>query len=68
MAKPVATVDYSLCRPNKCSADGLCVCAQACEKKTLRQEKKGEPPVQFGLCQGCATCATVCPLKAIKML
>lgn len=68
MAKAVATVDYSLCRPDKCSVDGLCASAQACEKKTLRQEEKGEPPVQFGLCQGCSACATACPLKAIIML
>lgn len=63
MAKPMATVDNSICRPEMCSADGVCAAARACEKKTVRQEEEdGGPPVQFGLCQGCATCATACPL------
>ncbi|RME26885.1 MAG: hypothetical protein D6806_05510 [Deltaproteobacteria bacterium] len=68
MAKPVATVDYSICDPSKCSDDGRCPAVKECPQKTLKQEARGEPPVQFGMCKGCATCVTACPLKAIKML
>jgi translation initiation factor RLI1 len=68
MAKPTAVVDYSICDPSKCSVDGVCPAARECPQRTLKQEEPGEPPVQFGMCKGCATCVTTCPLKAIKLL
>jgi translation initiation factor RLI1 len=68
VAKPVAVVDYALCRPYECSEDGKCPACKECKYKVLKQEEVGEPPYQFGLCRGCATCATVCPRKAIKMM
>jgi len=68
MAKPTAVVDYSICDIEKCSTDGICVAVAACEQKTLKQEAPGEPPMQFGLCKGCAACVKACPLKAIRMI
>ena len=68
MAKPTAVVDYSLCDPSQCSDDGKCPAAKKCKHKVLKQEEVGEPPVQFGLCMGCATCVTACPRKAIRIL
>lgn len=68
MAKPVAVVDYSICDLSKCSTDGICPAAKACPQKVMKQEAKGEAPVQFGMCKGCATCVTACPIEAIKMM
>ena len=68
MSKPNAVVDYQVCDLEKCSQDGICPACKHCKHKVLKQEKPGEPPVQFGLCQGCATCVTACPLKAIRMM
>jgi Pyruvate/2-oxoacid:ferredoxin oxidoreductase delta subunit len=65
--KPKANVDYNICHPEKCSVDGVCPATRHCEKKILRQEQKGEPPIQFGPCLGCSVCSSYCPLKAIKM-
>ncbi len=68
MAKPTAVVDYGICDPAKCSVDGVCIAARDCPQRTLKQEEPGEPPMQFGMCKGCATCVTACPLKAIKLI
>jgi translation initiation factor RLI1 len=69
MPKPTAVVDYKICDPQKCCPeDGKCPAAAACEQKTMKQEGPFEPPIVFGLCKGCATCVTACPLKAIKIL
>lgn len=68
MAKPIAVVDPHICTPYACSPDGKCPAVRECKHRVLKQEERGEPPFQFGLCQGCATCVTACPRKAIKMM
>ncbi len=68
MAKPTAVVDYQICDPKKCSEDGKCPAIKKCKHKALQQEAKGEAPAVFGLCMGCSTCVTACPLKAIRLI
>ena len=67
MAKPQAVVDYQICCPEKCK-DGVCLAVLECKHKVLKQDEPGEAPYQLGLCQGCATCVTACPCKAIRLL
>jgi NAD-dependent dihydropyrimidine dehydrogenase PreA subunit len=61
-------VDYQICDIEKCSQDGICVACKECKQKVLKQEAPGEAPVQLGMCQGCATCLTACPLNAIRLM
>jgi translation initiation factor RLI1 len=67
MSKPQAVVDYKICCPKKCK-DGVCVAAKECKHKVLKQDEPGEGPYQLGMCQGCGTCVTACPFKAIRLL
>jgi MinD superfamily P-loop ATPase len=68
MAKPTAAVDYTICDIQKCSKDGVCIACKHCKNKVLRQEEPGQPPFQLGPCQGCSSCLTACPLKAIRLI
>ncbi len=67
MAKAVATIIWDRCRPQD-HEGGLCLAVEACPRRVLRQEKKGEPPIPMGLCRGCGTCVTACPFEAIKLM
>jgi translation initiation factor RLI1 len=65
MPSKMALVDFSKCRPQSCP-DGICVAAQACERKLLRQEAPYQPPMPDpSVCKACGDCVQACPLKAI---
>ena len=66
MAKPVATVIWVLCRPKE-HEGGRCPAVEQCPRRVLKQETPGEPPMPPGMCQGCGTCVTACPRKAIRL-
>lgn len=67
MPSKMALVDYNRCRPGEC-AQGLCMAAQACERKLLVQESPYEAPMPDpALCRGCGDCLRACPLNAIQM-
>jgi len=68
MSKATAVVIFERCKPDQCSKDGRCPALKECEFKVLKQESPGEPPYQFGLCKGCGSCVTACPLEAIKLI
>lgn len=67
MPSKIALVDYNKCHPGRCDG-GLCVAAQACTHKLLRQEAPYEMPMtEPSVCQGCGDCVLACPLKAIQI-
>jgi translation initiation factor RLI1 len=68
MGKKMALADFSRCQPERCES-GLCLAAQACQRRLLRQEKPWKPPMSDpALCRGCADCLRACALKAIRMV
>ena len=68
MAKPMAQVDYSRCRPDKCSDDGVCLSKKACPHKLLIQDAPGEAPYRLvNMCRGCSDCVSACPFGAIVL-
>ena len=68
MPGKMALVDFPKCHPENCSG-GVCVAAQACPRKLLKQEQPGDIPMSDPfICQGCADCARACPLKAIRVV
>lgn len=67
MSGKMAFVIFDKCEPEKC-AGGVCVAAQACERKILRQEDPYEPPMAHSsLCRACRDCVEACPLNAIEV-
>jgi translation initiation factor RLI1 len=67
MPSKMATVDFNKCRPAECN-QGICLAAQACERKLLVQESIDEPPMSNpSLCRACGDCMRSCPLGAIKV-
>ena len=67
MAKPVAAVDYGICRPEACEK-GICPCVKGCEHKVMKQEAPFEPPYVMTLCVGCGDCVKICPLCAVRLM
>ncbi len=69
MPGKVALVDFSKCHPEKCDKAGICIAAQACSHKLIKQEDPYEIPMFYpSVCQGCTDCVRACPLKAIKIV
>ena len=67
MPNKMVVVDFSKCDPSQCQ-NGVCLAAQACSRKLLRQEEPGDAPMSNpALCRGCGDCIRACPLKAIRM-
>jgi 2-oxoglutarate ferredoxin oxidoreductase subunit delta len=68
VAKNLITIDAALCK-------GCLLCADACPKKILAQDKsrvnaKGYNPIHcadMGACTACAFCARICPDSVIKV-
>jgi NAD-dependent dihydropyrimidine dehydrogenase PreA subunit len=59
---------YDRCRPQNCD-DGVCLAAQACPRKLLRQEAPYEAPMAHpSVCQACGDCVRACPEKAVKIM
>jgi len=54
----IATIDYMRC--TKCME-----CINACQFRAIRN-LKGYPDIIYELCEGCGTCAIVCPEKVIS--
>jgi len=68
MPSKVALINFNRCHPEKCK-NGICVAAQACTHKLLKQETPYEIPMPDpSLCKGCSDCVRACPLKAIKIV
>ena len=68
MPSKMALVDFPKCHLEK-YGDGVCIAAQACPRKLLKQEQPGEIPMTDPfICQGCADYARACPLKAIRVV
>ncbi len=68
MARKMALVDYSLCRPEKCDT-GICATAGACPARLLRQEAPYLMPMpEPSACRVCGDCARACPQKAIRII
>ena len=70
MPKKVVAVDYTKCRPDRCSDNGRCPAALVCEHGSLTQQNPYEEPeiTPSKWCHGCAKCVQACPLKAIRMV
>lgn len=67
MPRPMAVVDPARCNAASCQG-GVCLAAQACPNRILRQDSPYEVPYQVAMCRGCAKCAVTCPLKAIRIV
>ena len=68
MTRKLALVDYNKCQPGECE-EGICVAAQACPSKLLRQETYYSAPMpEPSACRACGECVRACPLKAIRLI
>jgi MinD superfamily P-loop ATPase len=61
-------IDYTKCKPEECSENGICLAIAVCEHKVLRQEEKFDRPFfhPSRYCHQCGLCAKECPLSAIE--
>lgn len=67
MPGKIALVTFDKCHPEKCRS-GICMAAQACPRKILKQEAPYEIPMTNPMtCRGCGDCARACPAKAINI-
>lgn len=67
MPSKMAMIDFNKCRPAECE-NGLCLAAQACERRLLIQENVYEPPMPDpSLCRGCGDCSRACHLGAVRI-
>jgi heterodisulfide reductase subunit A-like polyferredoxin len=67
MAKPTVLVDYRECDVEGC-AQGICLAAQECSYRILRQDAPFEmPDVYPALCRGCGLCTLACPVGAVRV-
>lgn len=68
--KSIASVDYTICSPNKCCPEkGICAAVGACSKAVLQQiDGPFEAPIiEQDMCLGCGDCIDACPLRAIEI-
>jgi len=68
MAKTIAAVVFSKCKPEKCAPDGRCPARKTCKLKVLLQDEPGFPPMILGPCKGCGDCIAACPFEAIRLM
>ena len=68
MARKMALLDYGKCRPEDCPG-GVCVAAQACPSKLLRQEEPYTIPMpEPSACRACGDCVRACPQNSIRIV
>ena len=68
MPRKRSMVDYGRCKPDRCEG-GVCLAAQACPNKVMRQEAPYEmPDVHPTMCVGCGMCMQACPLGAVRVM
>ena len=66
-----ANVDFTVCKPRSCDAEGgVCGASKACTKSLLEQEAPFDAPslLSCKLCSGCSKCVKACPLGAIRIV
>jgi translation initiation factor RLI1 len=64
----IALVTFDKCHPEKCES-GVCIAAQACQRKILKQEAPNEIPMTSPMvCRGCGDCSRACPFQAIQIV
>ena len=67
MSDKMAIIDFNKYKPGECDK-GVCLAAQACERKLLIQERAYETPMPNpSLCRACGDCLRSCPLGAIRI-
>lgn len=67
MPSKMAIIDFNRCKPSECD-NGVCLAAQACERKLLVQESAYEAPMPNpSLCRACGDCLRACPMGAIQI-
>ena len=68
MARKLALLDYHKCQPGRCES-GICVAAQACPSKLLRQAiPYTVPEPEPFSCRACGDCVRACPQRAIRIV
>jgi translation initiation factor RLI1 len=68
MTKKLALLDYNKCQPEKCE-NGVCVAAQACPSKLLKQDTPYTVPLPEPFaCRACGDCTRACPQQAIRIV
>ncbi|MCC6057552.1 MAG: ribosome biogenesis/translation initiation ATPase RLI [Desulfurococcaceae archaeon] len=68
----VATIDYEVCNPSKCSTPCIRFCPVNKTKPykaiELSEQKKGKPVIYEDKCIACGICVKKCPFKAISIV
>ena len=68
MARKMALLDYSKCRPGSCEG-GICAAAAVCPSKLLKQEEPFAPPMpEPSACRACGECVRACPQQAMRIV
>ncbi len=68
----VATIDYEMCRPDKCGIPCIRFCpinkTKPYKAIELSEEKKGKPIIYEERCIACGICVKKCPYRAISVV
>jgi len=68
----VASIDYELCKPDKCGTPCVRFCpinrTRPYKAIELSPERKGKPVIHEEFCIACGICVRKCPFKAIRIV